>query len=298
MIYPGLLQYPFFAEMITFWYFAAFVLGACIGSFLNVCIWRIPREESLSNPPSHCPKCGHMISWFENIPLISWLALGGKCRKCREKISFRYFFIELLTGLIFVLFWHKTVMDFLPVSMFLVYIAIIILAVTTIYIDAEHYIIPNEITYPVMIWGLLMSLVFPENWETQLRMLNNLCGGGIALNSRLFSFLLSFSGFAFGIVFFLVFSILGRIIFKRDALGMGDVKYLGAVGACLGLGSCFFTVLIGSFLGALAGVSMIFMKKRRLKSAIPFGPYLAAGTLIWELAGRQLIIFYLHLLGK
>lgn len=297
MIYPGLNQYPFLPETMTFWYFIVFVVGTCIGSFLNVCIWRIPRGESLMYPSSHCPKCGHEISWFENIPLVSWLALRAKCSKCKEKISGRYFFVELLTGMIFLLFWHKTIICFLPVSMFLVYIAIIMLVVTTIYIDAEHRIIPNEMTYSVMICGLILSVAFPENWELYMRLANNVFHQNIDFNNRVFSFAMSFSGLAFGIIFFLVFSIAGRIIFKRDALGLGDVKYLGAVGACLGIGSCFFTVLIGSLLGSFAGLLMIFLgKRKRLRSAIPFGPYLAAGTVIWELAGRQLLDFYFALI--
>ena len=149
----------------AFWFLsvAIFVFGSCIGSFLNVCIWRIPRDESLISPSSHCPKCGHSLSWFENIPLFSWLCLGGRCRKCRESISFRYFFVELFTAMLFLLVWFKVVSAAQPLAILSVYFVMTMLVVTTIFIDAEHFIIPNEtIREAILIHFLPLSRYIPK----------------------------------------------------------------------------------------------------------------------------------------
>lgn len=270
-------------EAFWFWSVVVFIFGSCIGSFLNVCIWRIPRDESLISPSSHCPKCGHSLSWFENIPLFSWLCLGGRCGKCRESISFRYFFVELFTALLFLLVWFKVVSLLQPLTILSVYFVMTMLVVTTIFIDAEHFIIPNETTYPALAAGLIFSLAFPEIWNT---------------HSRISALMCSSAGLVFGAGIFAVFAIAGKMIFKREALGWGDVKYLGAAGACLGASACFFIVLFASLMGAVAGLLLIACGKGKLKSAIPFGPYLAVATYFWIVCGNKIVFWYISMLNS
>jgi leader peptidase (prepilin peptidase)/N-methyltransferase len=277
-VYP----YPFLPEMMPAWHVIIFIFGACVGSFLNVCIWRIPRDESLIFPESHCPKCNHKLSWFENIPLLSWTFLNGKCRKCKEPISFRYFFVELLTAVMFLMAWLKVTWNCEPLPLLLPYFTVVVLVVTTTFIDIDHRIIPNEITFTTMILGLAFSAVFPSIWNT---------------DSHFVSLSISSAGLVAGLGGFALFAILGKFIFKREALGWGDVKYLGAVGACLGITACLFTVVFGAFFGSIGGIIFAVCKKRKLKKAtIPFGPYLAAGTYVWMLYGQRLLLWYLDFL--
>ena len=279
----GNYSYPFSPETMPVWHVFVFLFGACVGSFLNVCIWRLPRDESLVLPSSHCPKCNTGIAWYDNLPLLSWSILGGKCRHCQTKISFRYFLIELLTAVMFYVIWFKVILDQQPLSVLLVYFMITMLVITTIFIDCEHHIIPNETTYPVIILGLVFSGVFPEIWGT----------------SQHFSALAKASaGLVFGAGGMAIFAIVGRLVFKREALGWGDVKYLVAVGACLGVFGCFFTVLFGSLIGAIVGLILVLTKKGKLKSKLAFGPYLATGTYIWMVYGERLLRWYLTFLSE
>ncbi len=275
MIYPY--AYPFTPEMMPLWHITVFIVGTCIGSFLNVCIWRIPRGESIANPPSHCPKCNHVLSWYENIPLVSWTVLGGKCRKCKLKIPFRYFAVELLTGVMFFLVWFKVIINHEPLPLVIIYFVITMLVICTIFIDAVFYIIPNEITFPAIVFGLIWSIIFPSIWNT---------------DSHLWAFLYSLRGFAVGFIGFAIFAIIGKLIFKKEALGWGDVKFLGAIGACLGGMACLFSVLVGSIAGAIAGTIVIIYKKEKFSRAIPFGPFLAGAVYLWILFGPLLLGIY------
>lgn len=276
MIAPAY-QYPFLPQMMPLWHVMIFILGTCIGSFLNVCIWRIPRGESVVSPPSRCPKCGHQLPWYENIPLISWLCLGGKCSGCKSPITSRYFFVELLTGVMFFLLWYRIVHDNQPLSLAIVFLPLTALIITTTFIDIEHFIIPNLTTYPMIVFGLAAAFLFPANWGVE--------NGFIAL---------LYSGIALVVSggLMALFALAGRAIFKRDALGWGDVKYIAAVGACIGLKACFFSVLFGSLTGALLGLGMIIARKGKMKTALPFGPFLAAGTYIWMFYGERLMYLY------
>jgi leader peptidase (prepilin peptidase)/N-methyltransferase len=271
--------YPFLPVLMPMWHVVAFILGACIGSFLNVCIWRIPRDESVIMPPSHCPKCDYEIPLYDNIPLLSWLILRGKCRKCHAPISIRYFLVELLTGCLFYGVWLRVVLYHAPLTLLLPYFLVTMLVVTTIFIDAEHYIIPNETTYPVMFIGIGLSFAFPEI---------------MGQTSRWGALTFSCAGVVGGIVGLGLFAIIGTLVFKKEALGWGDVKYLGAIGACLGLPAVFFTVLIGSMAGAFAGLLVIIFKKGKLKTAIPFGPYLAGASYLWILAGPEMMFSWMR----
>ena len=211
--------YPFVPELMLFWYLMSFILGTCIGSYLNVVIYRVPAEMSLIAPGSHCPKCKKEIKWYQNIPLISWLVLRGKCANCACKIPVRYFLIELLTGILFLLVFAKVIFYHEPIEILIVYFALTMLIVTTVFIDLKHQIIPDKTTYPAIIVGLVAAAVFPAIWKTSSHW-NALSQSGMCFVA---------SG---GLL--ALFAIVGSKIFKRDALGWGDVKYIAAIGACLG----------------------------------------------------------------
>ncbi len=267
-----------------------FVLGCCIGSFLNVCIWRLPRNESIVSPPSHCPKCDYLIPWYDNIPLISWIVLGAKCRKCGVRISPRYFLVELVTGYLFFMAWIKILMVGQPVVFAFPYFCIIALCIVTIFIDAEHRIIPNEATYSALVAGLVFSAIWPELWLPENRRW--------ILPEKVMSFSFSLGSAAICVLFMAAFSICGRLIFKRDAMGWGDVKYIGAVAALLGIPACFFTLLFGSLTGSAYGISLMIFRKKKLRSAFPLGPFLAAGTLLWIYFGELIMQAYWAISGK
>lgn len=247
----------------------AFIFGCCIGSFLNVCIWRIPRGESIISPPSRCPKCGHWITAWENIPIISWLALKGRCSSCKEPISPRYIIIEAVTGILYLLlFWSFFFGErvFLPG-----YFVLLPLLICCAMNDCELGIIPNEYTYFGILTGLLCSFLVPF--------------------AKLEAFLYAlFSVMTTGGIMVL-FAMLGKMIFKREALGWGDVKYLVMVSAFTGIPGVLFTILAGSLAGLLFNPLVNRLKGRKSRT-LRFGPYLAAGTLIWMFAGTSLLKMY------
>lgn len=270
-------------SLIPAWSVFIFVFGLCVGSFLNVCIWRIPRDESIVSPGSHCPKCNHELTWFENIPLLSWLCLRGRCRKCKNPITVRYFLVEFLTGMLFLGVWFRMLALHLQFSAFIGLLigslVVTVLAVLTAFIDFEHYIIPNKITYPTFFIGLLLALIFPELWLTYSRWkaLSLSCASVLVCGGIL-----------------AIFAIVGKRIFKKDALGWGDVKYIIALAAVLGPIACFFTLLTASIIGAVSGILLIIIKKKKLKSPIPFGVCLAVGTYLWIIAGKEAVVIYLR----
>ncbi|MBO5761288.1 MAG: prepilin peptidase [Lentisphaeria bacterium] len=247
----------------------AFIFGCCIGSFLNVCIWRIPRGESIVSPPSRCPKCGHWITAWENIPIISWLALRGKCSSCKEPISPRYIIIEAITGILYLLlFWSFFFGErvFLPG-----YFVLLPLLICCAMNDCELGIIPNEYTYFGIITGLLCTFLAPY--------------------AKLEAFLYAlFSVMTTGGIMAL-FAMAGKMLYKREALGWGDVKYLVMVSAFTGIPGVLFTILAGSIAGLLFNPLVNRLKGRKSRT-LRFGPYLAAGTLIWLFAGTKLLGMY------
>ncbi len=268
-----------------------FFLGACWGSFMNVCIWRIPREESVVKPRSHCPKCGMLIKWYDNIPILSWLLLTGKCRKCALPISARYPMVELITGLLFLAIWTK----FGPLSeiaqviglvnslaMVGFYFLITFGLVMGSYIDIDHLYLPDRVTLGSAIAGVLFSFAFPVLQEPAVgRDLTHIQSG---LNS-IYGLLLGF-GLLYGIGY------VGKLIFKKDAMGFGDVKLMAGLGACFGWQSIPFIIFGSSLVGAIAGISLILAGKHELQSKIPFGPYITAAALFWMLGGYKLWHLY------
>ena len=258
--------------------FIVFVFGACWGSFLNVCIWRIPREESVVHPRSHCPKCNNLIAWYDNLPLISFLALNAHCRHCGTRISARYFVVELLTAVLFTFVWLKYGLSLLTPIYWLLVFGLILGS----FVDCDHLIIPDRVSYGGWVAGLLLSPLVP------------------ALHDRLTAwtgFREAVIGLAVGGGLLLLVSVIGRLIFRKDAMGLGDVKLLGGLGALLGWPAVLFIVMAASFLGSFIGIYLIIRRGRRWRSRIPFGPYLAGAAVLWILGGKELWFAYLRWLA-
>ena len=251
-----------------------FLAGLCIGSFLNVCIWRIPRDESIVWPGSHCPACNHAIAPWDNLPLLSWVFLGGKCRHCRAPISPRYFVVELLTGTLFAGLWlvHGWTLQ-TPVYLF--FTAALILGT---FVDFDHLILPDRVTIGGMVAGPILSFAFPAlQGQTE----------------RLPALVQSLIGLAVGYGLLWLVATIGRAILKREAMGMGDVKLLGAIGACLGWPAVLFTIFVSSLSGTLLGFTLIALGKKELQSKIPYGPHIALAAVLWMFCGPACIDLYL-----
>jgi leader peptidase (prepilin peptidase)/N-methyltransferase len=354
----------------------AFVLGANVGSFLNVCIYRMPRNLSVNEPKrSFCPNCKHQLPWYQNIPLIAWLALRGRCANCKAPISFRYFGVELLTGVLFLGAWLKAWHSPHWEVAFPLWIILGLMVVAT-FIDFEHFIIPDEITWGGVVAGLVCSVAFPAMLGVDNRLIALLwsaaaaaagygtlwlvvelgkkafgkkkielekpqaftwtrhgddadleAGGEKMQWSELFSresdvLLIHVSEARVGdktygeatLTFHYnklrvgedeyeldklesITGIVTGMVIPREAMGFGDVKFIAAIGAFLGMRAVFFTIMSGSVLGAVVGVAMIAIGHREWSAKIPFGPYLALGAVIWIAAGPELLNAYWNLAG-
>ncbi len=268
--------------ILFFWFAVAFWVGCCMGSFLNVCIWRIPRGESTVFTPSHCPKCNNLLKWYDNMPIWGYLHLRGKCRYCREPISPRYLIMELLVGMLFVLVLLKTGLAEQSPVVLLRYIPMVMLCVTTFFIDRKHRIIPDVTTYPAIIWGIALPLALPEVW-------------GIHAQWK-YGLYLYAPCTALAVLLFLgTFAIAGRWIAGRDVLGWGDVKYLMAAGALTGIDGAVITLFFGSFTGLVYGIWLAKKRRRPMRrTSIPLGPFLAVGSLLWILAGEWIVRCLYH----
>lgn len=354
--------------------FAVFsaVLGAAIGSFLNVCIYRMPRDLSVSKPSrSFCPSCKYQIPWYHNLPLITWLVLRGKCANCGSRIAFRYFGVELLTALLFLAVWAKV----WPAEWILAfpYWIMTSLFVVATFIDFEHFIIPDEVTWGGAVAGVLLSLAIPTLHGTD----SHLLGAGWALAGAAGGYavlwlVVELGKKAFGkkklrfaqpepfewvrkgldadltvgkdqmlwsdffargneqlLMSYEWIEIDGKrlgkgegrytldwlevgtekwkleetdriagtvteVTFPREAMGMGDVKFMACIGAFLGWQGVLFTVIISSLIGAVIGLGTIALGRREWSAKIPFGPYLALAALLWVFAGPQMVDWYWH----
>ena len=275
--------------------FFSFWLGACIASFLNVVIWRAPRGESIVSPPSHCPKCNSPIKWYQNIPILSWLALRGKCANCKAPISPRYICVELLGGLLFLAaflwLWLPTVPLWFAVTHVVVMWIWIALMIAGAFIDFDHQLLPDFTTVGGMILGVAESLVATS--------FNFVYGDGVQASTWLkFTPLFwSLGGlvFGFGLLWFVRW--LGSIAFKREAMGMGDVFLMGAVGALFGPVAVLVTLILSSVFGSVIGIVLILLSRTKLGgfTPIPYGPYICMGCLAWMFYGPQLVNWYVHL---
>ena len=252
--------------MTSFWIGAlVLLLGACIGSFLNVCIYRLPRHESLMWPGSRCTRCARPLSWYENIPVVSWLVLRGRCRTCHEPVSWMYPAVEIVTALTFLSGYLLYGLTPIAVVRVLFACALIVLFVT----DLQHKILPNIITVPGIVVGFAFSLLLPPGWRDSL--IGIVVGGGTL--------------FAIAEAYYRVRG--------QDGLGMGDVKLLGMIGAFLGWKLVLLTLVFASFAGSLAGGALIASGRGNMKYALPFGTFLAVGALVAAIWGNPIVDWYL-----
>jgi leader peptidase (prepilin peptidase) / N-methyltransferase len=245
---------------------AAALFGAIIGSFLNVCIYRLPIGRSVVWPASACPACRRGLSWYENIPVFSWLALRGRCRSCRTPIAIRYPLVELLAGAMCAgALWYYGP-GVLFISRFVFGCALIVLFA----IDLEHQLLPNVITLPGIAVGFAFSLVSGPGWLSSL--IGIVLGGGIL--------------YAIAEVYYRVR--------HEEGLGMGDVKMLAMVGAFLGWPATLMTLMMGSIAGSVVGMALIAVRRGDMKYALPFGTFLAIGAALSATVGPRLLDWYLR----
>lgn len=242
-----------------------FILGLIVGSFSNVCIYRIPRNESIIYPASHCPKCHSNISPKDNIPLLSYILLKGRCRNCKSKISIQYPVVELITGLIYLIIYLIYGLSIQSLIYIILSSALTIIA----FIDLNKQIVPDIISLPGIIIGFIISFFVPY-----------------------ISFVDSALGVVVGGGIILIIGLAGSVIFKKEAMGGGDVKLAAMIGAFLGWRYIIISLFLGFFLGALAGILLILSKIKSREDAIPFGPFIVLGSFITLLWGEKIISWY------
>ena len=247
--------------------FAA-ALGSVVGSFLNVCIYRLPIRKSIVWPASACTKCGHELSWYENIPIFSWIALRARCRSCGAPIASRYPIVEAITGAMFAAAWWYYGPGVVLASRLVLGCMLLVLFA----IDLEHHLLPNAVTLPGIAIGFLFSAISGEpGWIDSL--VGILVGGGIL--------------FAIAEVYYRVR--------KEEGLGMGDVKMLAMIGAFIGWKLTLMTLMMASLSGTIIGVALIISRRGTMKYALPFGTFLALGAAAAATVGQPLLDWYLAL---
>lgn len=242
-------------------------LGAVVGSFLNVVIHRLPKGESLSFPPSHCPRCGARIRPRDNVPVLGFLLLGGRCRDCRGPIAWRYPLVEALMGGLSLGLWAVFGLG-LPFAVYFVFLAGLV-AVT--FIDLDLKIIPDSLSLGGVVLGLALSSLSGLGWKQSLLGIG--LGGGV---------LLAVAGGYY-------------LLTRREGMGLGDVKLLAAIGAFLGWEAVLFTVFVSSLVGSSVGLSLMACRGSGMKLEVPFGPFLALGAAGWVFTGPPLVQWYFGL---
>ncbi|NOT24573.1 MAG: prepilin peptidase [Acidobacteria bacterium] len=241
------------------------LFGLLIGSFLNVCIYRLPQNASVTWPASHCTACRRPLSWYENIPVLSWAVLGGRCRTCRAPISAMYPLVELTTAIVFA----GGVMVYGLSALLVVRLVFACALIVLFAIDLRHRILPNVITLPGIAVGFVASWFFPPGWVSSF--FGILAGGGVLLG---------------------IAEAYSRIR-GQEGLGMGDVKMLAMIGAFLGWPLMVLTLVIASFTGSIVGVGLMASGRGDMQAALPFGTFLAVGALVAAVAGDPILAWYL-----
>lgn len=241
------------------------LLGLVVGSFLNVCIARLPEEQSVVTPPSHCPRCKTPIRWFDNIPIVSWVLLRGRCRSCELPISARYPLVESLNALAWLSLWRVG----LEPREFALYAVLASLLIVITFIDLDHRIIPDKITWPSILIAPAAAFIIGHISVTD-SLIGVVAGGG---------------------VLWAIAEIYLRVR-KQEGMGLGDVKMLAMVGGLLGWEAAFFTLVVGSIIGTVFGLAAMVIRRGRLDMEIPFGPFLAAGCMLYMLGGPELLGWY------
>jgi len=255
--------------------FFSFAMGACVASFLNVVIWRVPRGESIVSPPSHCPKCNAAIKWYQNIPILAWLMLRGKCANCKAPISPRYILIEILGGCLFIAAFWKFGLTWYTLAMW-VWLALMIVGSM---IDFDHKLLPDFVTVGGMILGVAVAAI------------------DALLGKSFVPLMWSGAGLVFGFGLLWLIRFFGSKAFKREAMGLGDVFLMGAVGAIFGPIAVLMTLILSSVFGSVVGVSMVALSKTKFARfvEIPYGPYICLGCLVWMFFGSELLDWYLNI---
>lgn len=239
------------------------ITGCLTGSFLNVVIYRLPREKSLVLPGSKCPGCDNPIAFYDNIPVISWLLLSGKCRNCKEKISIRYPLVELITGILFLLLYYSFNIGYNWI--FLSYFVSLMVVIT--WIDIDFMLILHSITYPAIVVGFVYSYI------------NNMLPQSIL-------------GFIIGTTLFYLIAKISLLIMKKEGMGMGDVAFVALLGAWLGLNNLMGALFISFILGSFIGIMFLMIKGK--SEHFPFGPSLAIGALITLMTNNYLLNWYIN----
>jgi len=255
-------------------YLIVSLFGLIVGSFLNVCIYRIPRGLSIIIPSSRCPSCNTPIKPWDNIPIVSYILLGGKCRFCKAKISFRYPLVELLNAIMYALILWRFDFGWHTVIYFVFSSSLIVIT----FIDLDFQIIPDKITLSGIPIGFLVgSFLLPDPFA----------------RSSLLGMKESLIGMVTGFGLFYLVALIGSAIFKKEALGGGDVKMMAMVGALMGWKTVLLTTFLGSLTGSIVGVLLMVLKGKDRKAQLPFGPFLALGTIITLFYGQEILSWYL-----
>lgn len=244
------------------WFFG--FIGLFIGSFLNVCIYRIPRQESLSWPGSHCPGCGRFIGPAELVPVFSWLAQKGKCRGCGMKISARYPFVEILTG---IAFFYSATSSGGSELLFAKNVLFLSGLIVIFFVDIDHWIIPDKVVFPLIGCGLAIAA-----------MMGN--AGGAAIAGSV------------GFTAFLMISVVGSFLMKKEAMGGGDVKFAGMIGVYLGLENMLLGLFLAFFIGTVVSIPVLVAGRKKTLDPVPFGPMMAAGAAVAMIFGDALLKMY------
>jgi leader peptidase (prepilin peptidase)/N-methyltransferase len=242
-----------------------FVFGLIIGSFCNVVIYRLPQGKSIIRPGSHCRSCAAFIQPWDNIPVLSYLLLKGRCRDCKERFSPRYPFVELSSGVLYLLLWRKFGLT-IPFAVSALFTSGLLIIT---FIDLDHKIIPNIITLPGLAIGLGLSV-----WGLLITPLASVLGLLVG-----------------GSLFYLI------AVVSRGGMGGGDIKLIAMIGAFLGWQGALFTIFSGALLGSLVGMILMLLGKKGRKDKVPFGPFLSCGAILFMLSGDDLIQWYLNLLS-
>lgn len=262
-----------------------FVIGACIGSFLNVCIYRIPKKESVIKPRSHC-ECDAKIAWYDNIPILSWFLLRGRCRVCRKWISFRYPFIEFLCAVLFLIAWilnspGKAIAE-------MIFIGIII---PTIFIDFDHLYIPDRFSIGGFMVGVIISLLIPS--------LHGFSGDAPYVIEGFRSSIIALTGAFIGSGLILWIGLVSERLLHKETMGFGDIKLMGCIGAFCGWQGALFAIFGGAFLGTFILLPYLVYKKLKDKKpvdhVVPFGPWLAMSALAYLLFFKNYVDAYFML---
>ncbi len=244
-----------------------FLFGSCIGSFLNVCIYRLPREQSVVYPPSRCPQCESLIAWYDNLPVLSWLMLGARCRECKKAIPWRYPLVEAGTALAFAAVFSHFGLNLIG----WIYAMFVAALIASSIIDLDFQIIPDEISLGGLVVGLILSFLVPA--------LHGTASPWVSLGRALVGMLVG-GGVLYGT------GILGDILFRKESMGGGDIKLLAMAGTILGWKLVLFTFFIAPMLALIPGLVVLLVKRSHV---IPYGPFLSLGLVLALFAGNDII---------